>query len=102
MSAKVSTLPLILCFSQLATVDPTITSHILRQPVGSSWIIASGYSKGLDVLEIEFVNVAVYRYTQVAPSVHRELMAADSKARYYDANIKGNYPSTRVRPRVKQ
>jgi hypothetical protein len=29
-------------------------------------------------------------------------MAADSKARYYDANIKGNYPSVRVRPRVKQ
>ena len=30
------------------------------------------------------------------------VMAADSKARYYDANIKANYPSVRVRPRVKQ
>jgi hypothetical protein len=27
-------------------------------------------------------------------------MAADSKTRYYDANIKGNYPSVRVRPRA--
>jgi hypothetical protein len=102
MSARFSTLLLFLCFSQLATADPAVTSHIPRQPVVSSGIVSIGYSKRLHVLEIEFVNGAVYRYTQVTPSVHRELMAADSKARYYDANIKGNYPSTRVRPRVKQ
>jgi len=102
MSARFSTLLLFLCFSQLATADPTVTSHIPRQPVASKGIASIGYSKRLHVLEIEFVKGAVYRYTQVAPSVHRELMAADSKARYYDANIKGNYPSTRVRPRVKQ
>ena len=53
-------------------------------------------------MEIEFVNGAVYRYEQVAPTVHRELMAADSKARYYDAKIKGNYSSVRVRPRPSQ
>src|SRR3984893_14676954 len=102
MSAKVSTLLLILCFSQLATADPTLTSHIPRESVASKGIASIGYSKRLHILEIEFVNGAVYRYLQVAPSVHRELMAADSKARYYDANIKGNYPSVRVRPRVKE
>jgi len=79
-----------------------VTSHIPHQSVVSKGIASIGYSKRLHILEIEFVNGAVYRYLQVAPSVHRDLMSADSKARYYDANIKGNYPSVRVRPRVKQ
>jgi hypothetical protein len=79
-----------------------VTSHIPRESVVSKGIASIGYSKRLHILEIEFVNGAVYRYLQVAPSVHRNLMTADSKARYYDANIKGNYPSLRVRPRVKQ
>ena len=79
-----------------------VTSHIPRESVVSQGIASIGYSKRLHILEIEFVNGAVYRYLQVASSVHRDLMAADSKARYYDANIKGNYPSVRVRPRVKQ
>ena len=79
-----------------------VTSHIPRESVVSKGIASIGYSKRLHILEIEFVNGAVYRYLQVAPSVHRDLMSADSKARYYDANIKGNYPSVRVRPRVKQ
>ena len=79
-----------------------ITSHIPRESVASKGIASIGYSKRRHILEIQFVNGAVYRYLQVAPSVHRDLMAADSKARYYDANIKGNYPSVRVRPRVKQ
>ncbi|MEY2526515.1 MAG: hypothetical protein QOE73_1286 [Verrucomicrobiota bacterium] len=79
-----------------------ITSHIPRASVASKGIAAIGYSKRRHILEIQFVNGAVYRYLQVAPSVHRDLMAADSKARYYDVNIKGNYPSLRVRPRVKR
>jgi KTSC domain len=79
-----------------------VTSHIPRESVVSKGIASIGYSKRLHILEIEFVNGAVYRYLQVAPSVHRDLMTADSKARYYDANIKGNYPSVPVRPRVKQ
>ncbi len=79
-----------------------VTSHIPRESVVSKGIASVGYSKRLHILEIEFVNGAVYRYLQVAPSVHRDLMVADSKGRYYDRNIKGNYPSVRVHPRVKQ
>jgi KTSC domain len=102
MSSQVFSLLLFLCLSQLATADPPVTSHIPRQPVVSKGIVSIGYSKRLHILEVEFVSGSVYRYAQVAPSVYRELMAADSKARYYDANIKGNYPSVRVRPRAKQ
>ena len=77
-----------------------VTSHIPRERVASRAIASIGYSKRLHTLEIEFANGAIYRYVDVPPSVHRDLMSADSKARYYDANIKGNYRSVRVRPRV--
>jgi hypothetical protein len=113
MSAKTFYLLSLLCASRLLfanSVDnngasatrTAVTSRIPHEPVTSKGIAAIGYSKRRHILEIQFVNGAVYRYLQVAPSVHRDLMAADSKARYYDANIKGNYPSVRVRPRVKQ
>ena len=78
-----------------------ITSHIPRQRVQSSALASIGYSKRLHILEVEFVNGAVYRYGEVPPSVYRDLMSTTSKARYYDANIKGNYRSVRVRPRMK-
>jgi hypothetical protein len=113
MSAKSFYLLSLLCASRLLlanSIDKNATtpartairSHIPRQLVASKGIASIGYSKRLHILEIEFVNGAIYRYLQVAPSVHRDLMASDSKARYYDANIKGNYPSVRVRPRLKQ
>jgi hypothetical protein len=113
MSARTFYLLSLLCASRLLIANsidnnaaspsrPAVTSHIPRKSVASKGIASIGYSKRLHILEIQFVNGAVYRYLQVAPSVHRDLMAADSKARYYDANIKGNYPSVRVRSRVKQ
>jgi hypothetical protein len=113
MRTKSVCLLLFLCTSRLLianslgnnTTSPArtaVTSHIPRESVASKVIASIGYSKRLHILEIEFVNGAVYRYLEVAPSVYRDLMTADSKARYYDTNIKGNYPSVRVRPRVKQ
>jgi hypothetical protein len=77
-----------------------VISHIPRDQVSSKVIASVGYSRRRHILEIEFVNGAIYRYLEVAPSVYRELMSVESKARYYDTNIKGNYPSVRVRPRV--
>jgi hypothetical protein len=78
-----------------------VISHIPRESVVSSVIASIGYSKRRHILEIEFTNRAVYRYLEVPPSVYRALVSAESKARYYVGNIKGNYPSVRVRPRVK-
>ena len=75
-------------------------SHIPRETVASKVIASVGYSKRRHILEIEFLNGAIYRCLEVSPSVYRELIAADSKARYYDANVKGKYPSVRVRPRT--
>src|SRR5213592_3316118 len=79
-----------------------IVSHIPRQAIHSTAIAKVGYSKRRHILEIEFVNGAIYRYLDVPSSVYRDLMSAQSKARYYDVNIKGTYQSLRVRPRQKE
>ena len=79
-----------------------IISRIPRQSVQSSAIAKIGYSKRHHVLEIEFVNGAVYRYFDVPVSVHRDLMSAESKARFYDSNIRKHYRSVLVRPREKE
>ena len=88
----------------LADPSPTpshIVSRIPRQAVQSTAIAKVGYSKRRHILEIEFVNGAIYRYLDVAPSVYHDLMLADSKARFYDANIRRHYHSVMIRPRHK-
>jgi hypothetical protein len=85
--------------------EPTpshIVSHIPRGPVQSSAIAKVGYSKRRHILEIEFVNGAVYRYFDIPLSAHRDLMSAESKARFYDSNVKRHYRAVLVRPRRKQ
>src|SRR5437016_11749353 len=79
-----------------------ITSRILRQSVQSTAIAKIGYSKRRHILEIEFVNGAIYRYFDIPLSVQRDLMAAESKARFYDSNIRKHYRSVLVRQRQKQ
>ena len=79
-----------------------IVSRIKREAVQSTALAAVGYSKRLRALEIEFVNGAVYRYLEVPPSLHRGLLAAESKARFYHQNIRGRYRWIYVRPRKKK
>ena len=79
-----------------------IISRIPRQPVQSTAIAKVGYSKRRRILEIEFVNGAIYRYLDVPPTVYRDLMSAESKARFYDFKIKGHYRSVLIRPPQKQ
>jgi hypothetical protein len=78
-----------------------IVSHISRQPVESSAIAKIGYSKRRHILEIEFVNGAIYRYLNVNPAVYRDLMSAESKARFYHVSVKGHYRSIRIRAQQK-
>ena len=85
--------------SPSASPRPEIVSHIRRLPVNSTGLASVGYSRSLRALEIEFRNGAIYRYLNVAPSVHRDLMGAASKARYYDQNIRKKYRSLHVRAR---
>ena len=102
---------LIICISTalvvVAWAEPSpspnhITSRIPRQSVQSSAIAKVGYSKRRHILEIEFVNGAVYRYFDIPFSVHSDLMSAESKARFYDSKIRKHYRSVLVRQRQKQ
>jgi hypothetical protein len=79
-----------------------IISRIPRQRVESTAIAKIGYSKRRHILDIEFVNGAVYRYLDVPVTVYRDLMSSESKARFYDANVKGYYRSVLIRPRQKE
>jgi hypothetical protein len=79
-----------------------IVSRIEREPVDSRALAAIGYSRRLRALEIEFKRGGTYRYLEVPPAVHRQLLAAESKARFYNAHVRGKYASVFVRPRRKR
>ena len=85
-----------------ASTPSQIISHIPRQSVHSRAIAKIGYSKRRHILEIEFVNGAIYRYFDVPRAVHRELMSSESKARFYDSNIRRRYRSIPIRSRQKE
>jgi hypothetical protein len=99
--AMISVAAAAICAEPPTTAAP-ITSHIPRQRVESTAIAAIGYSKRRHILEIEFVNGAIYRYLDVPPAVYRALMSAESKARFYDSNIRRHYRSIPIRPRQKE
>lgn len=79
-------------------VDP-IRSRIPREPLESTAIAAVGYSKRLHALEIEFRDGLIYRYLEVPNEIYSDLVAAESKARFYNQNIKGKFYCVRVRQR---
>ena len=78
---------------------PTIASRIKREPVSSSGLAAVGYSRQLQALEIEFRDGSIYRYADVPRSLYRDLMSAESKARFYNRHVRRKFRSVRVRPR---
>jgi KTSC domain len=91
-----------LAFAEPSSTPNQIISRIPRQPVESTAIAKVGYSKRRHILEIEFVNSAIYRYLDVPPTVYRNLMSAESKARFYDSNIRRHYRSVLVRSQPKE
>ena len=98
----ISTAVVAVAWTEPSRTPSHIVSRILRQPVESSAIAKVGYSKRHHILEIEFINGAVYRYLDVPATVYRNLMAADSKARFYDSNIKRHYHSIVIQSRQKE
>lgn len=91
---------ILLCAAIALHAEPTaIVSRIKRVPIESSALATVGYSKKLRALEIEFRNGSVYRYLDVPLDVYEALLKAQSKARYYDENIRRKYRSQHVKPR---
>jgi len=63
------------------------------QPVSSSSVRAVGYDEQLGRLVLEYDSGGRYVYYGVPPSVHRDLLTADSIGRYVNTMIKPRYPS---------
>ena len=64
-----------------------------RHPVTSSVIRSIGYDPETAELEIEFRSGDLYRYYAVPPSVHRDLMAAESPGAYFNRHVSDRYPT---------
>lgn len=62
-----------------------------RIPVSSSHVRAIGYDVESQTLEVEYNDGSVYQYFAVPESEHDALMAADSKGKHLNANIKKRY-----------
>jgi KTSC domain len=80
-----------------AAPNQAIISRISRSQGESVALASIGYSKRQHALEIEFRNGAIYRYLDVPPQTYRDLLAASSKASYYDANVGHHFHSIHVK-----
>ena len=62
-----------------------------RTPVTSTDIRAIGYDTDSQTLEVEFNSGSVYAYAGVPQGEHDGFVGADSKGKYFNANIKNRY-----------
>jgi hypothetical protein len=69
---------------------------IQRTAVTSTSLTSVGYDRAGQVLEVEFRSGAVYRYLAVPERIHRELLAAESKGRYFSQHIRGRFHFRRM------
>lgn len=71
-----------------------------RTPVKSSQIASVGYDSETQTLEIEFANGGnVYRYSNVPPTLHAELMNDGSIGAFFHKHIRSrakDYPYVKV------
>lgn len=67
-----------------------------RIPVSSSNVQAIGYDEGMQTLEVEFNNGAVYQYFNVPKDEYEGLMNASSKGSYMHSNIKPRYSVSKL------
>jgi hypothetical protein len=68
--------------------------------VESGTLATVAYDKALGILRLEFRSRAICLYFDVPSPVHEGLIAADSKGRYFNRAIRGQYryvPVTEVR-----
>jgi hypothetical protein len=63
-----------------------------RIPVRSSVIRSAGYDPRTTTLQVEFRSKLVYNYRRVPRARFNALLKAESKGRYFNANIRDCYP----------
>ena len=70
---------------------------MLVSTVGSTTLSRVAFDEHAQILWLEFRNGAVYRYSYVPATVHRQLIEAPSKGTYFNHNIRGKFPYQRQR-----
>ncbi|AWA39449.1 KTSC domain-containing protein [Pseudomonas fluorescens] len=67
-----------------------------RISVSSSNVASVGHDGASQVLEVEFLNGAVYEYYDVPEHIYQELIAASSVGSYLAQRVKNVYSFSRV------
>ena len=57
----------------------------------SEAVVSAGYDANAGTLEIELIGGRVYQYYQVPAAIYDQLMAAESKGKFFNYNIKNAY-----------
>jgi hypothetical protein len=71
------------------------------QIIGSTLLKSVGFADG--VLEVEFVKGgSVYQYQKVPKSIYESLLKADSKGKYFRANIYPVFDSEKVLETIRE
>jgi hypothetical protein len=68
-----------------------------REPVDSSTLASVGYDETQFLLELEFRSGELYQYLGPLNNIHRELMTAESKGRFFNQHIRDRFPYVRLR-----
>ena len=66
-----------------------------RTAVDSTTMRSVGYNSSEQILEVEFTSGVVYQYLEVPAAVFAKLMQAGSKGRYFNEEIRDDYPALR-------
>ncbi len=74
----------------------TIVIPVERQPVKSRILRSVGYDDSVKILEIEFQNGQIYRFSDVPPKVHGDLMHSDEIGKYFSEKVRPKFQSKQV------
>jgi len=64
--------------------------------VESTTLATVSYDDARELLQLEFCSRAVYQYFSVPSVVHKSLLEASSKGRYFNEAIRGRFPYRRI------
>jgi len=73
------------------------TAQVLNIPMESTMLASAGYDAGQAVLDLEFCDGDIYRYSSVPATVFNQLLAADSKGSFFNRNIRNCFRYTRLK-----
>lgn len=80
----------------LLVISPALGEPIRRVDVESTNLKSVGFDPKTKILEVEFLHGGVYRYFEVPTATHDALMKAQSKGKYFQANVRNKFRFERV------